>query len=1509
MAQVKKYSKGNQVSKVKLFNYEGVGDFNVDDLTSAYANSINNELSQLNLGDEDKQKILDVTNDIMRNIQSGNIKGRNMSGHFLLPADSSLSSTGVNEKKKFLGISTGKYKKDEDFYKNTSYALLDKIFKNVPTYTAKKEKEETPTNYTLDFGKVMDSYYFNGKGFDPERWDYSNALNSVVARIDDEIKKVESGNYGNKDDVLSRLRDTRTALLDNDPSNDAIVGSRIGFDFRPLFNKNYGVKPKTEEEIKKEEEATQAKEAQELQDKIQTELKNNRDSGDSYYSKNSLLPFDNSVYNIEEFLSKNPINWASYNGSDPLNQLESNKIWSYLNSERAQYLEDQGFKENDFYYIPESANEAQGSIIRINPLIKSIERVPISAFKKGAEGLLYNLEQKFGLRKPWEYKKGGNIIKAQYGWKLEDYDTWKKNRTSKKTESSKVEPESNSTSQEKPRVESYDSSRKLSEGLEWDDYTRLGAMASDLVALGAGLTGFTPASAIAGGASTAANFVADMKDGFQWKDLGNAALNLGLDSVSLVPGLGAAAQGSKVAKNLLKWGPRLLALWGASEAFSPAVNAFNKLKDQGISSLTTNDLQALANGISAIASGTVGIKNQYKATQLLNKAKTGNIWVKTNKGDVKLTEDQLKELKSKKGLQDQNKYLQSIVGDDKELLTKFGGSKWNPTRNWNNPSTRQDYNFGKTEIKETLKGPKEVPINYGKTNKFITKAAGLDKIPSKIIPDWIFLGPKAYNSFKYRKVNSAKTQSSTPVDEEMSKNIKSIADDLGFVQKIGRDFNQQLALPQSSKRTRKINEEKIRKDSSKSGDSKIVPLNKENNFVRIGNGNLETPISGTAVRRTKKLQSRQLALPEKGTVTTREQARQNMEDEMNRWWGGTEGFDFYKYSNPYKVQTPTSISYTPNKVENPANTYYLFQDQILKSLNKKPTDHIKRETLPHKSSKKNAKKKNDNKGYVNKKQEGGIMKFQIPSGPITHIQAKDMSKWNRNNAIAGYNMAKDIEDYLKTGSDLDTYMAAFNGGEDLYDKMAGDTDYFSGKNVKYVEKNPLAYQRQVTFRDTNKGFDDLIRGSIIGHGTTEGSTGYDTYLGDRTYNRTLGRITADQANAFNTNQLNKYGIEFYLDPRSGHYRLRRTTPTITLDTAVVTPSTETPQQTTQPTNSLGKYTTLDTGQKGNPKSIRWDDVIGTGRLLGTIATNNSIAKGLKNSLSPLLLDPLQIRRQVTGDLATRNYMENLGAEANRIGNKPITSDANLALAQSLDFNNRAAEYRTKGYLADKEAIDRTTAEARQAAEQNQASRVDVTNKNRASMLGIQQAKANIEAQRKSANWAQAIAPWLMDKEMKVAENRKINNELDYQENQYKLYGAMNSAVALARKAMDDAKSRYLSVEGNTEDKWKSSPEYQNALTQYNKAIETASNNYKTGMIDARRNIYKYNPFLFTYKSGGQLSYPERALLNRPKDFNKSLLSDRKLFHKIVSDSQKENNKLIMSLSGLTKELIIKSMTI
>lgn len=556
-------------------------------------------------------------------------------------------------------------------------------------------------------------------------------------------------------------------------------------------------------------------------------------------------------------------------------------------------------------------------------------------------------------------------------------------------------------------------------------------------------------------------------------------------------------------------------------------------------------------------------------------------------------------------------------------------------------------------------------------------------------------------------------------------------------------------------------------------------------------------------------------------------------------------------------------------------------------------------------------------GIISKHQQGGIVKGQTGF----RIGAKD--KWtldDRNKALANYNFAGDVQSYLNSGSDIDSYIAAFNGGEDLYDRMVGDTNYFTNMTGNYRKEDPLAYQRQMTFRNTNKGFDDLIRNSIIGYGVTEGSTNFDKYLGDRTYNRTLGYLTPEQAAAYNK-QINQFGIELFQSPNNkNHYRLRKipgwVNPNKPIGTAedimgdVEMPTLPTAEQILTKSGDTGEKAGVDPKpKKTNSNSIdasaAISDLLGLGRLAGTIWTNNRIAKTLKNSLSPLLIDPPQIRRQVMGDLATKTYMENLGAEANRLGSRPITSDASLQLGQALDYNNRANEYRIKGYLADKQAIDKTSLAAQEAAEQNAIARVNAANRNRASMLGIRQAKANIEAQRKSANWSQAVAPWLMDKEYRLRQNNQLLKELDYQEQDYLNRKTLNDAVSDAQDAFNRAKNAYIAA-GNDESTWIGSPAYEQALNQLNKAKQQAADLYNQERLKAKKSIYS-SPWIL-FKSGGKLSYEEKSALEHNKAANRALLQDSKEFNKIIRESKKENNKLILSLSGLTKELVIKSMT-
>ena len=541
---------------------------------------------------------------------------------------------------------------------------------------------------------------------------------------------------------------------------------------------------------------------------------------------------------------------------------------------------------------------------------------------------------------------------------------------------------------------------------------------------------------------------------------------------------------------------------------------------------------------------------------------------------------------------------------------------------------------------------------------------------------------------------------------------------------------------------------------------------------------------------------------------------------------------------------------------------------------------------------------------IDKKAKGGnIIKYQNPAQPMTHIQAKNMDKWNRNNALSGYNIAKDIEDYLNSGLDLDTYISAFNGGEDIYDKMVGNTDYFNGKNVVYKE-TPLAKQRQVSFRSTNRGFDDLIRSAIIGHGTTEGKDSYDEALGDRTYNRTLGWINADQAKNFN-NQINKFGIEFYLDPNSGHYRLQRipntsnvTTPQTTTNTNPIT------SVTNQNTDTgTGAY---DTDKDKEIKTPYFDNLLAAGRLAGTLYTNNKVAKTVSESLKPMELTPHRIRRQVKGDLPTRNFYENQAAESNRLGSRPITSDADLQLAQQLMYNDRALKLKMQGFLADKEAIDKTSLLAQQANEQNQANAVDVANKNRASMLGIQQAKANIEASRRSANWQQAWNPYLSTLEQNYKNYYKQLDALNRDTANTVELRKLDIASKQAQNTLDLARTNWLKANtGKSEYDWLNSDEYKNALNDYTEKVTNAGNTYKDTMSKYDLNNLRKPYSFLMFKSGG--STKDIAIENM-KELNKTFRKNEELFHKIIMDSKKENNKLIMNLSSLTKELIIKSMT-
>lgn len=537
---------------------------------------------------------------------------------------------------------------------------------------------------------------------------------------------------------------------------------------------------------------------------------------------------------------------------------------------------------------------------------------------------------------------------------------------------------------------------------------------------------------------------------------------------------------------------------------------------------------------------------------------------------------------------------------------------------------------------------------------------------------------------------------------------------------------------------------------------------------------------------------------------------------------------------------------------------------------------------------------------------GGVVQFLQGGNTVGRIKAKDMSNWNRANALANYDWIADYDRWASQheGPDdvVDSYILAFNGGEDIYDQLTSKTgDYFGGK-YNYSVQDPLAKHRQITFRGTNQGFDDLIRKGIVGYGTTEGNSGFDIYAGDRTGNRTLARGMSPEDVARFNKQLATRGMELY-DKGNGAYRLRRLEQKpVELPEVVVTADTPKTPATTNPSAIKGAAPKKG---KGFNLGVMPEDVIALGRMVGGLAANNKAAKLYKGELKPTLLDTFENTVPLQGNFQATTNAEQQAGNLESVAARPRTSDASLQLAGELEASGRAGQARFQGGLQDAEMFYKTRMLGQQESDAAKARRVDVANRNRASMNQIDAAKKQIDAAKVTSNYQNVIAPYLAGVENQFAQKRAMNQQLDMEEAQRE---------AERTYSPENAYKAYGAANNNNYTGWETSNEYKSLVSRR----KTLNDNVSQFLLDKRRGIMG-SPYMFQVKknssiktpyvkSGGKLSAADREKLQRAKDFNKRLLEDNKQFHKDIMESKREHNKLIMSMSSLTSELIKKAMS-
>lgn len=146
------------------------------------------------------------------------------------------------------------------------------------------------------------------------------------------------------------------------------------------------------------------------------------------------------------------------------------------------------------------------------------------------------------------------------------------------------------------------------------------------------------------------------------------------------------------------------------------------------------------------------------------------------------------------------------------------------------------------------------------------------------------------------------------------------------------------------------------------------------------------------------------------------------------------------------------------------------------------------------------------------------------------------------------------------------------------------------------------------------------------------------------------------------------------------------------------------------------------------------DLLGAGRLAGSIWTNNRIAKTVRESLRPRLHNTYELYSPVTGAFSEMQLRNRQGADTLSQSYRPFTSDASLAAARMLEGQRSANDLQYQGFIADDNEIRRTQAEALKRQEDNVARRSALANENRDAILANNQAVAQLEASRVKQNW-------------------------------------------------------------------------------------------------------------------------------------------------------------------------------
>lgn len=821
MSQViKKFANGGSaVKEPLLLERENVGKYDTEDLIKRATLGADTWLQSKGIKGAQAQGFKQNLPRLFDAMKAGKVKvladGRIDTG------DTGLSSSGEYDKKKFLGIKTG-YKDTENNAFNDIGAYMNSLLAESSPYEApapKAKSRYSPNNY---ISKEISKRWYGGNPVDKKNWfenrseqDRNTLMSDIVNNADynsmyDEYDWTDTG-VDSAETLGSRLKNFGSAIgnnkLDNEDYNAfaTLGGSNLDEWFKQPTKQESTPKVNLREEYAKQlkqqaiesglvneqainafvEEKLLAQDAKEQTQINTTDKLKQRQATEAYFkdyqTKNPFTPsISGSYVNVEpNYAKKGMYDYFINNNKSvdyfkdllhkgafqPSNGQSVVNNFDFLNEVSPNSLVDVG---EGFKAIPATYDYNKYSAMAYNPSTKQYKEMSMLA-NESLKQLVYNHYENPKGTKPKEGRGVGT--KFQEGGEIAaNLANYRKNKENAQTEEIKLQAKDTNRTPEQVKAGARQPGGITSGNWTGTDYTRLASIVADIGSMGAAyVPGVgTAVSAGLGIGSTLANFGADWaQDGFDGGDLKNLAINLGLDTVGLIPGFGSASKGSKILKTAVRYIPRVLTALAAINYSGPALDSMQKAvsgKD-----LTMDDWKNIGEGLKLVIQGGRGAKRTIQGAALRYKLNTGNHKLATADGtNVTLTPTQLNEIRSHRRIEDQNAALQLISNNDKLTLAGDLHKRWfNPTRYLPNSNLYNDYDFNKTKSVKTSTGYKEVPIVYSNSDKALVAAMqknaggfpGIDKLTTK------------YNDIKYGKRAVTK-----PVEavESVTKPVESI---------------------------------------------------------------------------------------------------------------------------------------------------------------------------------------------------------------------------------------------------------------------------------------------------------------------------------------------------------------------------------------------------------------------------------------------------------------------------------------------------------------------------------------------------------------------------------------------------------------------------------------------------------------------------------------------------------------------------------------------------------------